>query len=241
MARGRGREHGQTLVETALVLPLFLMVLVGIIALGIGVFYQQQVTNAAREAARFAAIHSATASCSTVGRLNPRSTMLPSSGSYARCDPVELGWPDMTAHARSPLAGLNPNAVEFAACWSGYQEVDPVTGAPDPAKYDAPPPRPSPGYDVIGPINSQFVPCKMDNDPPVDPTEDARSIECEPGLNATTLDTASAISEAPGRIVANTVTVFACFVWQPPLAGFLLIPRDVTLRAVVTEPIERQQ
>ena len=35
---------GQTLVEIALILPLFLMVLVGIIVLGIGVFYQQQMT-----------------------------------------------------------------------------------------------------------------------------------------------------------------------------------------------------
>ena len=53
--------EGQTLVELTLVLPLFLMVLVGIVILGIGVFYQQQVANAAREAARYAAIHSATA------------------------------------------------------------------------------------------------------------------------------------------------------------------------------------
>ena len=47
-----GPARGQTLVETALVLPLFLMVVLGIIVMGIGLFYQQQVTNAAREAAR---------------------------------------------------------------------------------------------------------------------------------------------------------------------------------------------
>ena len=46
---------GQTMVELALVLPLFIMVVVGIIVLGIGVFYNQQLSNAAREAARFAA------------------------------------------------------------------------------------------------------------------------------------------------------------------------------------------
>jgi hypothetical protein len=42
-------------------------------------------------------------------------------------------------------------------------------------------------------------------------------------------------------IVANKVAAYACFEWNPPLAGFLLIPETVTLRAVVSEPIQRQQ
>jgi hypothetical protein len=29
--------------------------------------------------------------------------------------------------------------------------------------------------------------------------------------------------------------------WSPPMAGFLLIPDTVTLRAVISEPIQRQQ
>ena len=58
-------RRGQTLVELALVLPLAIAALTGIITFGLGVFYTQQVTNAAREAARFAAIHSATAQCPT--------------------------------------------------------------------------------------------------------------------------------------------------------------------------------
>ena len=64
-------------------------------------------------------------------------------------------------------------------------------------------------------------------------------IGCRAGLPTT--DQASAISEAPGRPVANTVTAYACYVWRPPLAGFLLIPETVTMRAVITEAIERQQ
>ena len=47
-------ERGQTLVELALAAPLFFMVLIGMIVLGIGVFYQQELTNVAREAARYA-------------------------------------------------------------------------------------------------------------------------------------------------------------------------------------------
>ena len=63
---------GQTLVELALVLPLLIMFLTGLISFGIGVFYQQQVANAAREAARYAAIHSATDPfCPTASWLAP--------------------------------------------------------------------------------------------------------------------------------------------------------------------------
>jgi hypothetical protein len=40
---------------------------------------------------------------------------------------------------------------------------------------------------------------------------------------------------------ANQVTVLACYNWQPPMAGFLLIPQTVTLKAVITETLEYQQ
>ena len=61
MLKRLGRApQGQNLVETALVMPLFLMVIFGIVVLGIGIFYQQELANAGREAARYAVIHSAT-------------------------------------------------------------------------------------------------------------------------------------------------------------------------------------
>lgn len=221
----RDRVHGQTLVEFALILPLFVMVLTGIIVLGVGVFYQQQLTNAAREAARYASIHSATAQCPTVPRLpyNPQSSPL----SYNRCDRPEDGWPNMTGHARDAVFGLNRGAVQVSACWSGYR----MDGS---GAYDAPPPN---TYDPpLGEVHSTFTQCSIDGH---DPTTSVDSIACSSGL--ATGDQASAISEAPGRVVANTVTAYACYIWRPPLAGFLLIPEVVTQRAVVTEPIERQQ
>lgn len=49
------------------------------------------------------------------------------------------------------------------------------------------------------------------------------------------------MSESKAVIVANTVTAYACYVWRPPLAGFLLIPGQLTLRATATEAIQRQQ
>ena len=165
---------------------------------------------------------------------------------YVRFDRPEDGWPHMTAAARRLVFGLDPNDVNIAACWSGYQEVDAVTGNPDPDKYDAPPPVTSPGYDIAPgaspPVywdpDTEFVQCTIDG---ADPTTNPGSIDCTDTLADTTTDQASNSSEAPGRIVANVVTAYACYDWSPPLAGFLLIPETVTLRAVVSEPIQRQQ
>ena len=229
------RILGQTLVETALIMPMFLMVVFGIIIVGMGVFYQQQISNATREAARFAAIHSATdPTCPVVPRLpyDPQGAAKPLS--YLRCDRAEAGWPRMTAAARDAVFGLNSARLHLSACWSGYRLVN-EPGQP----YDAPPPG---TYDlggtpmVLTATDSVFVQCQIDGQ---DPTETPESIGCRAGLPTT--DQASAISEAPGRPVANTVTVYTCYEWQPPLAGFLLIPPSVTLRGVVTEAIERQQ
>lgn len=220
------QPHGQTLVELALVLPLFLMVLVGIIGFGIGVFYQQQLSNAAREGARFAAIHSASALCPTEGSLQPLLSRAPLTYPITGCDTKAAGRPFLTPHTRAATFGLPRNEVRLAACWSGYR--DDSTGA-----YDAPPRG---TYDVIGTINSTFVQCQIDG---VYPTQNASAIGCTDGLPTT--DQASALSESKDAIVANTVTAYTCYVWRPPMAGFLLIPPQVILRAVATEAIQRQQ
>ncbi len=237
MASKSDAHRGQTLVETALVLPLFLMVIFGIVILGIGVFNQQQLTNAAREAARYAAIHSATEPlCPTVPRLpyDPQGSYKPLS--YLRCDRPEIGWPNMTAAAREAISGMRRTDVQVAACWSGYR----VPGTEGTATgFDHKPPG---VYDIggvattVSAADSVFVQCWIDGH---DPTTDSASIGCRTGMPTT--DQASAISEAPGRPIANTVTAYACYEWRPPLAGFLLIPGTVTLRAAITEAIQRQQ
>jgi hypothetical protein len=48
----RERSRGQALVEFALILPVFLLVLMGIFDLGRAVFYSSTLSNAARETAR---------------------------------------------------------------------------------------------------------------------------------------------------------------------------------------------
>ena len=107
MRRPRRAEPGQALVEFALVFPLFILVLFSLIVVGLYVFYNQQLENAAREAARYAVVHSATAQCPTVSRINPLKTNRPET--YTRnCDSPEAGWPKLTAAARSKIWAMAP-------------------------------------------------------------------------------------------------------------------------------------
>lgn len=198
------------MAEFALVFPLFLLAFMSIIVLGIGVFYQAEVTNAARQAARYASIHSSSAVCPTASWLWPQAPPL----SYYACDPPTT-WPGTKAAARSAVWGLDPNAVTLAACWSGY--VDPLHPT---TSYDDPP---------VDPF--RYAPCKIAGN---DPITAQGSIPCPAPATTGSDDTAS---DAAG----NNVTVYACYQWTPPMAGFVFIPSTVTLRAVVTESIERQQ
>jgi Flp pilus assembly protein TadG len=54
--RLRTKRRGQSLVEFALILPIFLLVLFGIIDLGRGVYAYNTIQNAAREAVRVAIV-----------------------------------------------------------------------------------------------------------------------------------------------------------------------------------------
>jgi hypothetical protein len=226
---------GQTIVELALAAPLFFMVLIGIIVLGIGVFYQQELTNVAREAARYAAIHSATAQCPTVSNLDPD----PPPQTYYRCDPPGANWPQMTAFARERAFGLPPDGIQFSACWSGYWFDPNADGDFSDADYDALP------ADQGTP--NPFRYCSIPSDSSgtivnVDPRTDAEQIRCTDPLPVTTAanDMASSVAASFGG-TANEVTIFACFNWSPPGAGFLLIPETVALRAVITETLQYQQ
>lgn len=228
----RRRTRGQTLVEFALILPLFMLVLGGIIVFGIGVFYQQQLANAAREAARYAAIHSATSQCPTTSWIQPALNRLPPDfelTTYDRCDPPDLGWPVMSAHARSTVFGLDASQVYFSACWSGYWDDNPTD------YHDAP---------AIGPDGpNEFQECTIGG---IDPRTDAGAIPCPP---PTTQDWTTAPGDGDdkasnlafsGASTTNQVTVYACYVWSPPFLS-ALTGGDVTMRAVITEAMQHQQ
>jgi Flp pilus assembly protein TadG len=59
MLMRRQRRSGSALVETAIVYPVLFLLILGIIMIGIAVFRYQQVAHAAREGARWAAVHGA--------------------------------------------------------------------------------------------------------------------------------------------------------------------------------------
>ena len=52
-----------------------MLVILGIIIIGLWIFYNQQVANVAREAARYAAIHSSTAPCPTASGVATRTSL----------------------------------------------------------------------------------------------------------------------------------------------------------------------
>ena len=221
-----GGRRGQALVEFALVAPLLFLMIGGIITLGIGVFYQQQLTNAAREAARYAAIHSETAQCPTVSNLEPRGSMLPPEVPDYDCDPPNLRWPKMTSHARGQVWGLDRSQVHVAACWSGYWDDDPAV---NPNAYDAPP-RQNDG------TANQFHECTIGG---VDPRTSTSSLPCPPPLTTVADDRSSSLAHSAVP-TANQVTVYACYRWAPPFLSQFL-GGSVTMRAVVTESMQHQQ
>jgi hypothetical protein len=208
-----------------------------LIVFGLYIFYNQQLANAAREAARYAAVHSVTSQCPTVSQLDPIDTLRPPSGSYYRCDAPEGGWPNMTGAARAKIWGMAPNQVSLTACWSGY--VNPGTLQRDQLPTTA---------GVV------FTDCTIRG---VNPQTDPSTLACPapvtaPGSNpdrkaalADGDDKASSLAVSAGSTGADThypttVTVYTCFRWQPPMAGFVIVPNQVTLRAVITEVVQRQ-
>ena len=234
------------MVEFALVFPLFLLLLFAIVVYGLYIFYNQQVSNASREAARYAAVHSVTSQCPTVSQLDPILTLRPSDGSYNRCDAPENAWPNMTAAARSKVWGMAPTLVSITACWSGFVDA-------------------SNNYDALATGGNTFTDCTMrpSGGAPIDPQRDPNLLPCPAvtvGSGTTPAsadgdDKASSLAVAAGSTGADThypttVTVYACFNWVPPLSGVgfrlpwggwsLGMPATVPIRAVTTEALQRQ-
>jgi hypothetical protein len=226
--RRRQRTRAQALVEFAMVFPIAVLVLFGVIVLGLFVFYQQQLTNVARESARFAAIHSSTAPCPTVGW---RDAQPP--GAYPNpytCDgPANPGdavpWPAMLSAGRSNAWGMNGSKVFINACWSGYLPTGVAAGGSTNADY--------PAVEDIGgtTVENEFHQCTIGG---VDPIANPAGLGCALRLTSAADDPASNIPD-------NQVTVYACYQWSPPLAGMFLIPSTITMRATITEVIQRQQ
>jgi Flp pilus assembly protein TadG len=66
--KSRRRTRGQALVEFALIVPIFVIVIFGIIDLGRYVFTANAVSNAAREGSRIGSVGSRPPACATLSR-----------------------------------------------------------------------------------------------------------------------------------------------------------------------------
>jgi Flp pilus assembly protein TadG len=116
--RRRDRSRGQSLVEFALVLVPFLVILMGIVDLGRGIYTYNGVAEAARELARATAVHQCVGSLCTIGTstetANVRSTqnsMVPGLGGASAV--VTYACTDMTD------AAVPKSKVTNAPCPSG--------------------------------------------------------------------------------------------------------------------------
>jgi hypothetical protein len=111
MSRTRS-SRGQTLVEFALVIPLFLTLLFTVVDFGRVVWANNSLANAAREAARFAVVHGGTATTECpVGPPIPNETKIPpASASCPYPSPSKLS---IVAVAQSlSIAGGAPLTVD---------------------------------------------------------------------------------------------------------------------------------
>lgn len=122
------------------------------------------------------------------------------------------------------------------ACWSGF--VPHGTDVGSYADYSEASGFPQADHPAIDPATGTpniFVQCTIDG---IDPNTDADSLGCRLRMTTAADDPASNLAM---ELVNNQVTVYACFDWSPPLAGLLFVPTEVTMKAVVTESIQRQQ
>jgi TadE-like protein len=217
-------RRGQALTEFALVAPFFFALVLALFIFGLWVFYNQQLENAAREAARYAAVHSTGAQCPTVSRLDPGAN---TANSYFRCDAPEGGWPRMTAAGQSKVWGMPASGVSIAACWSGFVDAS--------GNANAMPTSPNVWADcTIGGRNPKADPNSISCPAPV-------TVPGSTNLKADGDDKSSSLAFYNGTHFPTTVTVYACYRWTPPLSGLLFVPQTITLRAVITEAMQRQQ
>lgn len=101
----RNRSHAQALVEFALVVPWFFLLLFGIIEAGRFIFYYETLSNATREGARYAIVNGANTLGCPSGPPAPGSSGCDTSGA------------NVSARVRQSGIGL-PNAITVTPTWT---------------------------------------------------------------------------------------------------------------------------
>jgi Flp pilus assembly protein TadG len=125
MMMRRQQRRGAALVEAAIVYPVLFVLILGIVMVGIAVFRYQQVAHAAREGARWAAVHGY-----TYGQEGASATPTRTAATAA----------DIFTNAIQPqIAGMQASGVTYSVSWTtgtstsnkrthNYVYTDPSTG-----------------------------------------------------------------------------------------------------------------
>ncbi len=116
--RGRRRSRGQALLEFALVLPIFLLIVFGIIDIGRYVYLTNAFNEGAREGARYGSVEQWQYGCpaSVVTQTRFACTAAVALGRVAGA-PAYVSTPTVTCYSKG---GDSSTAVASAACRAGY-------------------------------------------------------------------------------------------------------------------------
>jgi TadE-like protein len=122
---GDSRERGQALVEFALIAPLFLVIVVGIIQFGVGLNYWLDLNRLANQGARWAVVDHGWDNCPSTGPNVPCTT--PTLQEYLRNDRTS-GGNDVKAMIKMP-GGTLPHVgksvtVQVASCFTFLPILD---------------------------------------------------------------------------------------------------------------------
>jgi Flp pilus assembly protein TadG len=111
LRRGRriGRRRGATILETAIILPIFLLLVLGMLDLGIAVFQHHALCQAARQGARRAVVHGELAS--RLGSWGPPGQASSTQGM------ADVDFHEIASVIRPFLTGFDPSSVSVAADW----------------------------------------------------------------------------------------------------------------------------
>jgi Flp pilus assembly protein TadG len=118
MSRSRHHCDGQSLVEFALILPIFVLVLIGIFDAGRAVYTYHTVNNAAREAGRHAMVDQ------TVGHIKAKAV---ESAVAANVDPDDVVVTFANA-AGGPCISIGKECVAIVEVTSRFEAVTPLLG-----------------------------------------------------------------------------------------------------------------
>jgi hypothetical protein len=127
--RKRCRSTGQGLVEFALVFPILLLLLVGIVDMGRFVYTANVLSQAAREAARVASVEasyigSTDSGCGSVSSIKPGAHVCPADSNALRSDALAAARATYARLGDSILGGTIDPTSFYLRC------DDPGTGAP---------------------------------------------------------------------------------------------------------------